>query len=198
MPAIRPTASRVVYANSWLSVREDDIVRADGSSGIYGVVDKPDFALIIPLDGLGAEAQVHLVEQYRYPIGRRCWELPQGGWPPPAPGAGSDPAGSGPARNAEALARAELAEETGLTASAMHHLGRLQSAYGFSNQAFDVYLATGLTAGPHARELEEQDMCQSSVPRSEFERMILRGEVLDANSVAAWTLLRLAENELRR
>lgn len=190
MPTIRRTGSRVVYANSWLSVREDDIVRPDGSTGIYGVVDKPDFALIIPLDGDGREARVHLVEQYRYPIGRRCWELPQGGWAAETLG------------DAEALARAELAEETGLTAASMRHLGRLQSAYGYSNQAFDVYLATGLTAGPHARELSEQDMRQSSVSRAEFESSIARGEILDANSVAAWLLLRLdeaavAERDLR-
>lgn len=182
MSAIRRTASRVVYANNWLSVREDDIVRPDGSTGIYGVVDKPDFALVIPLDGDGADARVHLVEQYRYPIGRRCWELPQGGWPAESLG------------NAAALARAELAEETGLTARQLTHLGRLQSAYGYSNQAFDVFLATGLTEGPHARELEEQDMRQASVTRADFERSIAAGEILDANSVAAWLLLRLHES----
>lgn len=181
MSSIRRTASRVVYANRWLSVREDDIVRPDGSRGIYGVVDKSDFALIIPLEGEGEHAVVHLVEQYRYPIGRRCWELPQGGWP------------AAPQGDAEALARVELAEETGLTAAAMQHLGRLQSAYGYSNQAFDVYLATGLTPGATARELEEQDMRQTSVPRGEFERRMAGGEIVDANSVAAWTLLRLHE-----
>ena len=150
------------------------------------MVDKPDFALIIPLDGDYGAARVHLVEQYRYPIGRRVWELPQGGWPPQASGA--DAPG-----DAEALARAELAEETGLTAATMRHLGRLQSAYGYSNQAFDVYLATGLTAGPHARELEEQDMRSACVSRAEFERSIADGSIVDANSVAAWTLLRLRE-----
>lgn len=181
MDVIRPTGSRVVYANAWLRVREDDIVRPDGSIGIYGVVDKPDFALVIPLAGDGPDARVHLVEQYRYPIARRCWELPQGGW-------AAEPLG-----DAEALARAELAEETGLTAASLRHLGRLQSAYGYSSQAFDVYLATGLTEGPHSREHSEQDMRQDSVPRAEFERRITAGEIADANSIAAWMLLRLWE-----
>ncbi len=36
--------SRQVYANAWMSVREDDVQRSDGSPGIYGVVDKPDYA----------------------------------------------------------------------------------------------------------------------------------------------------------
>ena len=66
--------TREVYANQWMTVREDSVRRADGSTGIYGVVDKPDYALIIPLDG----ERVRLVEQFRYPIGMRRWEFPQG------------------------------------------------------------------------------------------------------------------------
>lgn len=46
---IRALTTRVVYANRWMTVREDGVRRADGSEGIYGVVEKPDFAVIIPL-----------------------------------------------------------------------------------------------------------------------------------------------------
>jgi hypothetical protein len=57
---VRTISSREVYRNAWLSVRDDEVVRADGSTGVYGVVDKPDFALVIPqdLDGFW------LVEQF--------------------------------------------------------------------------------------------------------------------------------------
>ncbi|MEO7059873.1 MAG: hypothetical protein ABI083_09150 [Lapillicoccus sp.] len=55
--------SREVYRNAWMTVREDQVRRGDGSTGVYGVVDKPDFALVIPRDEQG----VWLVEQYRYP-----------------------------------------------------------------------------------------------------------------------------------
>ena len=41
-----------VYANPWMTVWEDAIRRADGSTGIYGVVDTPDIALVIPADAL--------------------------------------------------------------------------------------------------------------------------------------------------
>ena len=44
------TGSREIYANPWMRLREDSILRPDGSDGIYGVVDKPDYALVIPLD----------------------------------------------------------------------------------------------------------------------------------------------------
>ncbi|MDT7649201.1 MAG: hypothetical protein QOI36_607, partial [Pseudonocardiales bacterium] len=91
-------SSRQVYANSWMTVREDAVRRPDGSNGIYGVVDKPTFALVIPRDG----DRLHMVEQFRYPVGRRRWEFPAG----TAPGrADIDPAD---------LAAQELREETGL------------------------------------------------------------------------------------
>src|SRR6267142_354910 len=99
MTTIRRLGSRRVYANRWMTLREDDIERPDGSTGIYAVVDKPDFALVIPVERDG----FHLVEQYRYPVGGRYWEFPQGTAPD---GAEPEPV---------ALARAELAEETGLT-----------------------------------------------------------------------------------
>ena len=74
MTAIRRIDGRVVYENAWLTVTEDVIQYADGTSGIYGVVHKPDFAVVIPIEG----DRVHLVEQYRYPVGGRYWEFPQG------------------------------------------------------------------------------------------------------------------------
>src|ERR1700761_3102798 len=60
----------------WLSLREDEIERANGTRGIYGVVDKHDCAAILPIDG----DHIWPVEQYRYTIGERALELPQGGW----------------------------------------------------------------------------------------------------------------------
>jgi hypothetical protein len=75
-PDIETIASKVVYENRWMKVKEDKIRRRDGSVGIYGFVDKPDFAVIIPFDG----ERLYLVQQYRYPVGQRQWELPQGSW----------------------------------------------------------------------------------------------------------------------
>lgn len=67
-------SSRTIYTNPWMRLREDTIRRSDGSVGIYAVVDKVDWAMVIPFDGEG----FHLVEQYRYPLGARCWEFPAG------------------------------------------------------------------------------------------------------------------------
>ena len=62
---IETTSTRLVYENRWMRVREDMIRRRDGSSGIYGVVEKPDFVVIVPVEDDG---RLHLVEQYRYPV----------------------------------------------------------------------------------------------------------------------------------
>lgn len=75
---IRTLSTRVPYRNPWLSVREDQVEFADGSPGLYGVVECADFALIIPAE----EDGFHLVEQFRYATGERSWEFPSGSYPP--------------------------------------------------------------------------------------------------------------------
>ncbi|HEY2701742.1 MAG TPA: NUDIX hydrolase [Pseudonocardiaceae bacterium] len=171
------TGSREVYTNSWMRVREDSIVRPDGSAGIYGVIDKPDYALVIALDG----DRLHLVEQFRYPLGLRRWEFPQGTAPDRVD---ADPL---------ALARRELREETGLRAASMTRIGQLDVAPGMSSQRGQVFLATGLTEGAPERELEEQDMRSAWFGRWKFESMIRNGEVTDAQTIAAYALFLLHE-----
>ncbi|WP_104482186.1 NUDIX domain-containing protein [Actinokineospora auranticolor] len=160
-----------------MTVREDRIRRADGSPGLYGVIDKPDYALVIPLDG----DRLTLVEQYRYPLGLRRWEFPQGTAP--------DLADLDPTE----LATRELREETGLRAGRITRLGTLDVAAGMSSQRGHVFLATELTQGPAEREPEEQDMRTAWFTRAEFESMIEIGEITDAQSIAAYTHLLLHE-----
>jgi 8-oxo-dGTP pyrophosphatase MutT (NUDIX family) len=170
--------SRQIYANPWMTVREDDVRRPDGSAGIYGVVDKPPYALVIALRG----DEVALVEQFRYPIGMRRWEFPQGTAP--------DRVEYEPAE----LAARELREETGLRADQLTELGPLHVAAGMSSQRGTVFLATGLTEGDPEREVEEQDMRCAWFTRSAVEAMITRGEITDAQSIAAYALLMLREH----
>jgi len=173
MPEIERRGGRVVYENPWLRVLEDDVVFPDGTEGRYSVIDKRDFVLVLPYENEG----FWLVEQFRYPVGRRVWEFPQGGWP------------AGRSGTQLELARAELREETGLTAASYRHLGRLFASYGYSNQAYDVFLAAGLTAGAPDRESSEQDMVHRWFPETEVRAMVADGRFADAHSVAALTLL---------
>ncbi len=140
---IETTSTRLVYENRWMRVREDTIRRRDGSIGIYGVVEKPDFVVIVPVEDDG---RVHLVEQYRYPVKGRYWELPQGSWEQEP---GADPM---------EMARGELREETGLDAAHMTYIGHLFEACGYADQGYHIFLATGLRHGDAEREHEEQDL----------------------------------------
>jgi 8-oxo-dGTP pyrophosphatase MutT (NUDIX family) len=160
-----------------MTVREDEIRRPDGSTGIYGVIDKPAYALVIAADG----DRFRLVEQYRYPLGERRWEFPQGTAP--------DLAEMAPAE----LAARELREETGLRAGAMVVLGRLDVAPGMSSQRGWVFLATDITEGDPEREHEEQDMHSDWFSRADVERMIRSGEITDSQSIAAFAQLMLSE-----
>ncbi len=168
----RVTATRIVYENRWMRLREDLTERADGTPGLYAWVEKPPAAVIVPVDS----GFVWLVEQHRHPIGSRFWELPQGAWE------------DDPSAQPEDLARGELAEETGLRAGAMEHLGRLFFAYGITNQPFDVWRASSLVAGAQALESTEHDLRVGRFGIDELEAMIASGQVRDAATVAAWHL----------
>lgn len=173
---MRTTSSREVYRNPWTTVREDCVELPDGSTGVYGVVERPHFALVVPVERDG----FWLVEQFRHPVGRRSWEFPQGTWTP-----GSD-------GSPEELARTELAEETGFRAGRMEHLGRLDLAPGLTTQLFDVWRASDLTPGPTAREASEADMRSAFVTETDLRAMIAGGRFTDGPSLAAYSLVLLA------
>jgi ADP-ribose pyrophosphatase len=178
---IQTTATRVVYENRWMRVREDAIRRQDGSEGIYGVVEKADFVVIIPVEDDGS---LHLVEQYRYPVRRRFWEVPQGSWE------------HVPDADLLEVARGELREETGLDAAQMTYAGHLFQGYGYATQGYHVFLARGLRRGAAEREHEEQDLLTRLFSFPEVVRMIQAGEIKDATTIAALGLL-LLKGELR-
>jgi len=178
---VRMLASGIVYEDRWLRLRRDEIERRDGSRGTYAFVEKADFALVIPAEDDG----FHLVEEYRYPIGRRTWSFPQGGFP------------HGQSGSPEDLARLELIQETGLRARTLTKLGFLHCAHGITSQGGHFFLATELTPGPPEREREEQDMRHAWVPRPEFEDMVTTGLITDDSTLAAYALLLLSEARAR-
>jgi ADP-ribose pyrophosphatase len=172
--SIRTLSSREIYRNPWLRLREDEIERSNGAKGIYGVVEKYDCAIILPID----RDTIYLIEQFRYTIGQRVVELPQGGWETPD----VDP---------EELARGELKEETGLVAASMTYLGSMWIAYGFTKQRLHVYLATGLTHEGTDPDPEEHDLILKTASIAEFEQMLLDGTIQDGCTLGAWGLYKV-------
>ena len=163
----RKLSSREIYDNPWIRVREDRVVRPDGEQGIYGVVHFKNIAIGI----LAVEGDfLYLVGQYRYPLERYSWEIPEGGCPE-----GEDPLRA---------AQRELEEETGLRAANWVKMGQAHLSNSVSDEFAVWFLATGLTAGQCRPEGTER-LKVRRVPLSEALRMALVGEITDSLSLLA-------------
>jgi len=154
---------------------EDKVRRASGAKGIYGVVDKPDFVAIIPIQ----QGFIHLVEQYRYPVEGRYWEIPQGSWE------------ENPEADNSTVAAGELKEETGLVSGKMEYIGHIFQAYGYSNQGFHLYVATELQKSEQNLDQEEEGLITEKFSIEEFENMITSGVVKDATTISAYGFAKL-------
>ncbi|KNC09720.1 ADP-ribose pyrophosphatase [Klebsiella sp. RIT-PI-d] len=165
-------ASEEIYRNKWMALREDRIQRADGSEGIYSVIEKPDFVVILPLE----DDAIYVVEQFRYPLGERTLELVQGAWEHTL------------TATPEQVAAGELREETGLVATKMTRIGYQKLAQGYSAQGYHIYLATGLTHHAPSLEPEEYGLTARKIKIHDFMQLILDGKVTDATSVTAFLL----------
>jgi ADP-ribose pyrophosphatase len=168
--------TRQVYRNRWMVVHEDIVSFANGGHGIFGVVDKPDFSVIVALSG---DRRIQLVRQYRYPVKGSYWELPQGSL--------ENANGASPIE----VASAELAEETGILAEALEAVGSFYQGYGYATQRFHIFKATGLKAGPARREASESDMTTAAFSLPQILAMIETGEIKDGVSVAALGFMKL-------
>ena len=77
-PWIRRSRS-TAYENDWIVVHHDDVLRPDGTPGIYGVVHFRSRAVAAVV--LDEHERVLLVGEYRYTLDRYSWEIPEGGSP---------------------------------------------------------------------------------------------------------------------
>lgn len=172
---IETLESRNVYQNKWMTLREDRILRESGNEGIYSVVEKPDFAIVIAIEG----DMVYMVEQFRYPIGERQLEFPQGAWE------------ENPDAEPHVLAAGELQEETGLVAKKWDYVGYQYLAYGFCDQGYHIFVARDLSMTQRNLDPEEEGLLTKTLSLKELEAKIVSGEIKDATTCNAFGLARL-------
>ncbi len=159
--------SETKYENAWIRVDEHQVINPAGKPGIYGKIHFKHIAVaVLPMD---EEGYTWLVGQFRYPLQRFEWEIPEGG-----------------CREGESpllAAQRELAEETGLTAMKYENILEMQLSNSVSDEISVSFLATGIHSGtPNPEEDEKIEI--RKVHFDEVVEMVRRGEIKDALSVA--------------
>lgn len=130
--------SATVYHGNLLHVKRDTVRLPGGHDSEREYIIHPGAVLVVPMLDDG---RLVFERQYRYPLRRAFIELPAGKIDP-----AEDPLETG---------KRELLEETGYTASDWQHMATMHPCIGYSDERIEIYLATGLEAGPHRRDADE-------------------------------------------
>lgn len=166
----------VRYDNPWITVTHHDVLKPNGDPGIYGTVHFKNLAIgVVVLDD---DLNTWLVGQYRYPLERYSWEIPEGG------GDRSED----PLENA----KRELKEEAGIEAAHWRLILRMDLSNSVTDEEALIYLATGLTHGEAAPE-DTEDLSLRSMPFDEAYSMVEEGQITDSLTVAALMKVRLLQ-----
>jgi 8-oxo-dGTP pyrophosphatase MutT (NUDIX family) len=156
------------FENDWFRVDAHNVIRPDGTPGEYTVIRVKRVAVgVLPLE---ADGSVHLVGQWRFPLGRYSWEMPEGGAEP-----GEDP---------RACAARELAEETGLAAGSLLKVLEMDLSNSLTDERAVLFLATDLTPGRADPEGTEV-LWRRRAHFTEVLERVADGRIRDAMTVAA-------------
>jgi len=157
-----------VYDNPWIGVAHHKVITPGGTDGVYGVIHFKNLATgVVALD---EEDNIYLVGQYRYPLEKYSWELPEGGCPE----------GESPLE----AAKRELLEEAGVKAKHWELLMEIDMSNSITDEHCHTFLAKGLEKGQSNPE-DTEELKVKKVPFEEALEMVLHGEITDAISVAA-------------
>lgn len=173
-------SSRVAYENKWIRVREDEVVRPDGSPGIYGVVEVPASIGVVALNEKDC---VVLVGQWRYTLNRYLLEIPRGG-------SEGNP-------DLLEVAQRELREEASVEADVWEPLGMVEVNSGVTTDVQHLFLATGLRrSGEPSHPDAEEQIDVLWVPFEKSVEMVMAEEITEVCSVAA--LLKVARRRTQQ
>jgi ADP-ribose pyrophosphatase len=159
--------SETLFEGKVFSVRRDRISEPGGVAATRDIVVHRGSVVLLPIFPDGS---ILLVRQYRHAIGAMLWELV----------AGRLEVGE----SESAGARRELIEETGYTARGVKQILEIFPSPGFVTERMWIFAATGLRRG-RAQPEEDERITAKKFSLSALEKMIRRGVLHDAKSVAA-------------
>ena len=161
-------SSDVKFETPWISVSKHDVLNPAGKPGLYGVVNFKNMAIgILPLD---QDNNTWLVGQWRYPLEKYSWEIPEGGGPL--------------SENPIDTAKRELKEETGLVAKKYTLLCNMHTSNSATDEYCYIYLAQDLILEESEPE-ESEDLKIKKLPFEEAYQMVMNGEITDSLSMVA-------------
>jgi 8-oxo-dGTP pyrophosphatase MutT (NUDIX family) len=156
------------FENDWFAIDAHTVIHPGGAEGTYSVIRARRLAVgVLPIDAAG---RVHMVGQWRFPLGRYSWEMPEGG--------------ADPGETPLACARRELAEETGLSAGLFQHILEMDLSNSLSDERAVIFLATDLMAG-EARPDATEVLRRRTSPFLEVLARVADGRIRDSMTVAA-------------
>ena len=158
---------RVLFTGRRFSVVEETVRRPDGSEATCQYVRHPGSVAVLPIVD---DEQIVLIQNRRLTVGETLVEVP----------AGTREPGEPPIETA----RRELAEETGYRAERLEELVSYYSSPGVLSEKIHIFVATGLTAGDHAREPNEE-IENLVVTWTQALTMIEQGEICDGKTIVA-------------
>lgn len=156
------------YDCPWIRIRKDAFTHRAGAEGTYTVVGFHRTACgVLALDD---EDRVILVGQWRYPLERYSWEIPEGG--------------GDPSESPFDAMRRELAEEAGLQARTWEPLLYFNPSNSTTDEETFLFLARDLwPAEGHTEDDEELILHREPFP--DCLRRALSGEITDSLTVTA-------------
>lgn len=166
-----------VFEGHLFSVRRLTYADPEGGTFDREVVRHPGAVAVVPVHDDGS---VTLVRQLRVAVGEPVLEAPAGT---------CDVDGE----DLEATAARELAEEAGLRAKALRHLGSVYNSPGYTDQRTAIYLATGLEPCESSPAgVEERFLSVETVALSDVEVLVGNGRLVDSTTIVGLFLARTA------
>lgn len=153
-------------------MREDAVVRPDGSDGIFGSVYVGPGASVVAID---RQKFTYLIREWKYPLGAYTLEVISGGMD------GEE--------SAEQCARREMAEEAGLTGGTLIDLGNMDTITTIVKAPVQLFLATDVEVGA-ASPGQDEFLEVVRLPFAEAIDMVMSSELQHAATVI--TILKAA------
>ncbi len=172
------TKTEEIYNTPWIKLVRHEVIHPSGNPGVYSVTHFKNLAIgVLPLD---EDNNTWLVGQYRFPLNKYSWEIPEGGGALDIPPVES--------------AKRELKEETGISAKEFIEIQRMHLSNSATDELAILYVAKGLSFGDAQPEESEELNCVK-IPFDEVYKKVLSGEITDSLTVVAVLKIKLMMQE---